>query len=788
MNDDEMGEINTTLRRSEYDPVDSHHGRRYRDDGGDDEEGCDGSTDETAPSEMADMDGFQDERPLNPGVQSSSNKQNKHSRLRWTHRALPVMGLCLGMLLVGIALDEFMLRKFIQREPNSSNASQQSIPSNETPPCESFVYTGNDEGCYSSESLQLLKQQSSIEKAKNGVVASDQAICSQVGMEVLRDHGGNAVDAAIATTLCLGVVNPASSGLGGGAFMLLNAKKGGGRRNDSTPATDFIDARSQDDQSLSDATHDTVVIDCRETAPSKASQDMFVDLPVDASSFGGLAVAVFGELKCLELAHQRYGTVTWSELVRPAVDLADNGFIVSHHLAKDIRDTFKKMNDRSLSFPSLAKFLTNDETNQMYKESEVIRNPALARTLRRIAEDGSSVLYTGPIADQLVQDVQNAGGIITTHELASYKPTLRSPVSGVTQNGYRLVGVPPPSSGGATVIGAARFLSAYKLPFSANKYDLSVHRMVEALRHAFSIRMSLSDPSYNKDGLNTTTRAVGDLVDDTYMEDLRKATKDDTTLPLSQYGGSKWAQMNDIDAADGSEDIIDAHEGDRRLARRFGYLEDSGTSHFSIIDKFGSAVSMTTSINQIFGSYVFSEETGILLGNTMDDFGTPGRSNHYGLKPSEANFIAPGKKPLSSMSPTLVFRQTEQGERLVLAVGGSGGPKIITSTLQIYLNFCVIGSSLFDSMMRPRIHEQLLYHDSFVTTMEVNPIRFDSTVNDTMTLNVPNRSRTALLNRGHKSLLDIDYPGTIQAAAVDLETGLLSAVSDVRKGGSPAGY
>ena len=293
--------------------------------------------------------------------------------------------------------------------------------------------------------------------------------------------------------------------------------------------------------------------------------------------------------------------------------------------------------------------------------------------------------------------------------------------------------------------------------------------------------MSLSDPAFNS---ATVEDAVRDLTVGTYMEELRKMTRDNETLPLSQYGGSKWSQLKDTD---GSGEATDAQEGDRRrrrLTRPFGYLEDHGTTHFSIVDKDGNAVAMTSSVNTYFGSNVFSKSTGIVLNNQMDDFSTPGSANFFGLKPAESNYIAPGKKPLSSMSPTMIFEASSSGKglgRLALVVGASGGPKIISAVLQVFLNHLIFGRPLFESVLHPRIHEQLIYHGAKVTTTEKSQLP-DGTV-----LEVSQRTQYALKNRTH-DLLEIDYAGTAQAIAVDLETRTLTAVCDVRKGGAPDGY
>jgi len=298
----------------------------------------------------------------------------------------------------------------------------------------------------------------------------------------------------------------------------------------------------------------------------------------------------------------------------------------------------------------LRKILTKDDNwDHPLLEGDVLLNPRLGDLLAAIRDEGSKALYTGETAEKLASDIQKVGGIVTYEDLEGFRATLRSPVVGRRVNGISLVGVPPPSSGGAVIIGATRFLSGFESPLSMYSDTLSVHRRVEALKHAFAIRMSLSDPRFNS---QVVADAVLDLVENDYMEELRTMLhQENSTLPLSKYGGSKWAQLHDTD---GAKDASDAHEGDRRgrllNGQRFGYLNDHGTSHFSIVDEDGNAVAVTTSVNTYFGSSFISPSTGVLLSSTMADFGNPGKPDPFGLKPSEANFIQPGKIPLSSMS------------------------------------------------------------------------------------------------------------------------------------------
>jgi len=569
--------------------------------------------------------------------------------------------------------------------------------------------------------------------------------------------------------------------MGGGAFILVHTDPVN-ETSASEGDVDFHDARDGEPL-ISEHGKITEVIDCREVAPSAATTNMYLNAPNSASIFGGLAIGVPGELRGLELAHARHGRLKWRDVVDPVMRLATRGVEINGNLAHEIHLMSIAYNDSSPDY-GLRNLLTRgDSWKKPLREGELLQNQKLGELLLAIMEQGAGVLYSGKKAEDLANDIQEAGGIVTKEDIESYRATLRSPVVARDINGYTIVGVPPPSSGGSAIIGAARFLSGFPTPWASFADTLSAHRFTEACKHVFAIRMSLSDPGYNTD---TVTSAVNDLIKGDYMEKLRQASQDNTTLPLSQYGGSKWAQLNDTD---GGGNASDAQEGDRErnLLRHFGYLNDGGTSHFSIIDKDGNAVSMTSSINTYFGSKVVSRSAGIVLSNTMDDFSNPGRPNYFGLKPSEANYILPGKKPLSSMSPTLVFRNSEgEGDALgkvILAIGASGGPKIITAVLQVVLYKLIQGISLFESVIYPRLHDQLVYHGSAVTTTE-NSVPGNA---PDATIVVSQRTKDALKRRGHM-LADIDYAGTVQAIYVDPETGGLTAVCDVRKGGVPAGY
>mmetsp|Transcript_49656 Transcript_49656/g.74000 ORF Transcript_49656/g.74000 Transcript_49656/m.74000 type:complete len:743 (-) Transcript_49656:1054-3282(-) len=656
----------------------------------------------------------------------------------------------------------------------------------------------SDDRVCKNDVLDGLRKQATVENAQHAAVASDHPICSRLGMAILRDHGGNAVDAAAATTLCLGVANPVSSGLGGGGFILVHTdgKVLRDRLNDANfTMPQFRDAREPSVPVFDDDGKVTEAIDCREVAPAAAYRDMYLN---GSSTVGGLAIGVPGELRGLELMHARHGRLSWSEVVEPVLALVRQGVKVGPTLASDIH-----RHTKGWTFDGPHSILTKHHAGKARLcEGDVLKMlPQFEDTLEAIQLEGADALYKGKRAKLLAKDMQDAGGIITEEDISSYYATLRNPAVSDDIYGFTVVGVPPPSSGGATIIGILRFLSGFKTPLAAFSDTLSIHFMVEAMRHAFAIRMSLADPAFS----NVTAAAVNDLVSGSYIEQLRQQTRENETLPISSYGGQRWGLLND---GDGENDAEDAHEGDRRrrrrllghadveeksrrLARRFGYLEDRGTTHLSIVDVDGNAVSITSSVNSYFGSGVVSPSTGIaFLNNQMDDFATPGKANYYGLEPAPQNFVAPFKKPLSSMSPTMVFRKGDDAGvggtasglgSLVMVLGGSGGPKIINAVVQVFVNHLLLGKSLFDSMANPRVHDQLLYHNSGTSTVE------RSRLDNGYLLNVSNRTRQALERRKHR-LLEIDYTGCVQAVSIDQETGLLSAVSDIRKGGSPAAY
>eukprot|EP00271_Cylindrocystis_brebissonii_P011640 TRINITY_DN29538_c0_g1_i1.p1 TRINITY_DN29538_c0_g1~~TRINITY_DN29538_c0_g1_i1.p1 ORF type:complete len:745 (-),score=113.16 TRINITY_DN29538_c0_g1_i1:523-2757(-) len=564
--------------------------------------------------------------------------------------------------------------------------------------------------------------------ADSGAVAADEARCSAVGLSILK-AGGNAVDSAVAATLCLGVLNPMASGIGGGVFILIRLANGS-----------------------------VEVIDGRETAPAGASQDMFANKDKTSSLVGGLSVAVPGELPALYLAWQRYGSLPWRDLVQPAIRLAAEGFLVSnylHHSLQMHKDMIMKSDGLSRMFAP---------GGEMVRAGDWLTNKRLAFTLSRVAELGPSALYAGPLGHALATDVQREGGILTVDDLAGYQPVIRAPLV-TEQNGLTVIGAPPPSSGGPPLIEMMKILSGF--PRAARDSGAGLHRTVEAMKHVFALRMGLGDPAFNN---NNATLAV--LMSEAFAAAVRANISDTRTFPPEHYyyggpGGGRWAQLN-----------------------------DSGTTHLSIVDCNRNAVSLTSTINTPFGSKLLSASTGILLNNEMADFSIPGQLNKFGVPPSEANFIAPGKRCLSSMSPLIVL----QGGQLRAVLGGSGGPYIITATAQVLLNFFSLGLSPWESILAPRVHHQLLPHS---LNYESNHAVLNGAV-----ISLSRSLVDALTRRGH-DLIPVQYGGAIQMIVQELENpprqrirnstcaaqtlpgvayGRLTAVSDPRKDGAPAGY
>jgi gamma-glutamyltranspeptidase/glutathione hydrolase len=508
------------------------------------------------------------------------------------------------------------------------------------------------------------------------------------------------VDAAVATAFAVCVVNPSSCGIGGGGFMLIYL--GRERR--------------------------AVALDYREVAPAAAARDMFVrDGKVDPalSLRGGLAVAVPGEVAGLTAALQRYGTRSLATVMQRAIAYARDGFPIGDHLAKEIA----RSADALRANPALARTFLHADGSPL-AAGETLRRPELAATLQRIARGGARAFYHGEIAARIVRSVRAAGGVLTESDLSTYRPAWRTPLQ-MTYAGDTVYAMPPPSSAGILleVLGMLRNDDLHALGDNSPTY---LHLLAETMKHAFADRAQFyGDPD------STAVPLQRLLAPDNTLA-LRQRIDATRTLDQGAYGTSALPMTRAVN--------------------------DHGTSHLSVMDGHGNAVACTTTINTGFGSLVVAEGTGIILNNEMDDFATqPGVPNVYGLVGTEANAIAPGKRPLSSMAPVIVTRDGAP----VLAVGGSGGPLILSGTLQVLLNVLAFHYDATAAVAAPRIHDQWV-----PAVLAVEP-------------GVPASTRDLLARYGH-TVKEVPAMGAIQAVRMD--AGVFEGASDPRKGGEAAGW
>jgi len=470
-----------------------------------------------------------------------------------------------------------------------------------------------------------------------------------------------------------------------------------------------------------------VVLDFRETAPAAASREMYTrkGAPKHASRIGGLAVGVPGEvLGCAE-AVKRFGKLSLARVLAPAIRLARGGFPVGRHLARGVREEKKEI----ARHPDLARLFL--PKGQPIEARQKLRRPSLARSLEAIARKGPRVFYEGWIAKDLVQAVKASGGLLTLEDLKGYRIKERKPLT-TTYRGYTVHTMPPPSSGGVALIETLNILALHKPDKLGHNSSRHLHLLTEALKHAFADRARyLGDPDFVK-------VPVGRLTSARYARELDKRIGEHVA-PITSYGTPPPA----------------APSGDRK-----------GTSHISVVDRDGMAVAMTTTVNTVFGSMVVGKASGIILNNQMDDFAAqPGKPNAFGLIQGEQNAVAPGKRPLSSMTPTIVTRDG----RPVLVVGASGGPTIITGTLQALSNVLDFHREAAAAVSLPRVHHQWM-PDKLVVERDL-----------------PRDVRDALKRRGHRVKVT-RHPFTAVQVVVVGEDGRRFGASDPRKLGQPAGY
>ncbi|HAB4463272.1 TPA_asm: gamma-glutamyltransferase [Salmonella enterica subsp. diarizonae] len=475
-------------------------------------------------------------------------------------------------------------------------------------------------------------------RATQGMVASVDVMATQVGVDILK-QGGNAVDAAVAVGYALAVTHPQAGNLGGGGFMLLRTKDGA-----------------------------TTAIDFREMAPAGATRDMFLDEQGNPDSkkslTSPLASGTPGTVAGLSLALEKYGSLPLNSVVRPAIKLAQEGFIVNDALADDL----KTYGSEVLPHHENSKAIFWKDGEPLKKGDKLVQQD-LANSLTMIAENGPDAFYKGDIARQIAQQMQQNGGLITTDDLAAYQAVERTPVSG-EYRGYQIFSMPPPSSGGIHIVQILNILEN----FDMNKYGFgsadAIQIMAEAEKYAYADRSEyLGDPDF----VNVPWQA---LTSKTYAKSI--------------------AGQIDINKAKPSSEI--------RPGKLAPYESDQ-TTHFSVVDKDGNAVAVTYTLNTTFGTGIVAGNTGILLNNQMDDFSAkPGVPNVYGLVGGEANAIGPKKRPLSSMSPTIVVKDGKTW----LVTGSPGGSRIITTVLQMVVNTIDFGMNVAEATNAPRFHHQWL--------------------------------------------------------------------------------
>ncbi|MGD9426259.1 gamma-glutamyltransferase [Pantoea sp. NSTU24] len=476
-------------------------------------------------------------------------------------------------------------------------------------------------------------------KAQHGMVASVDAMATQVGVEILR-QGGNAVDAAVAVGFALAVTHPQAGNLGGGGFMLLRTASGR-----------------------------ATAIDFREMAPGHASRDMFLDKQGNADSklslTSHLASGTPGTVAGLALAAQKYGTLPLSTLLAPAIKLAREGIPVNDALADDLKTYGKEV---LITHPnSKAIFYKPDGTPWQKGDRLVQKN--LAHSLQLIARQGPDAFYKGEIADEIAGEMAQHGGLISKADLAAYRAVERTPVSG-TYRGYEVFSMPPPSSGGIHIVQILNILENFDLAKMGFGSADAMQVMAEAEKYAYADRSEyLGDPDFVKVPWQALT---------------------------SKAYAKTLAQQIDVAKARPSSEIKPG---------KLEPYESNQTTHFSVVDKQGNAVAVTYTLNTYFGSGIVAGNSGILMNNEMDDFSAkPGTPNVYGLVGGEANAVQPAKRPLSSMSPTIVAK----GGKTWLVTGSPGGSRIITTVLQMVVNSIDFGMNVAEATNAPRFHHQWL--------------------------------------------------------------------------------
>jgi gamma-glutamyltranspeptidase/glutathione hydrolase len=552
--------------------------------------------------------------------------------------------------------------------------------------------------------------------ARKAMVVSVSRYASEAGVEIMKD-GGNAIDAAVATGFALAVVHPQAGNIGGGGFMLVRMADG---------TTHFLDYR--------------------EKAPAAATHDMFLDehgnVSEHRSLIGYKAIAVPGSVKGMVYAQQKWGKLPLKVVMGPAIRLARDGFELSHSDAYDIND-----DDFLPQFAASKQvFLSNPQRKgERYEYGDIFRQPELARTLERIGKDPDD-FYHGAMARELAAAVQKGGGLMTVEDLANYDVKERAPLRG-TYRGYEVISAPPPSSGGIVLLETLNILEPVPLSSMGNRSADSIHWTVEAFRRAYKDRAEfLGDPDFSK-------IPVAQLLDKKYADAWRESIDGNHASASAQLNRPSKI-FNELDRVSKSAAGVGGHDSDN-------------TTHYSVIDGEGNAVAVTTTLNDLFGSRVTAEGLGFLLNDEMDDFSSkPGTPNAYGLVQGEANAVGGNKRPLSSMTPTIVVKDNKP----YLILGSPGGGRIISTVANILMGVIDYGMHIQEAVNAPRFHHQWLPDE----------IRMERTGFSADTIRL-------LEQRGHKIVFSEAWSDG-ECIMVDPKTGERLGASDARNEGRAVGY
>ncbi|CAF3485941.1 unnamed protein product [Rotaria sp. Silwood1] len=540
-------------------------------------------------------------------------------------------------------------------------------------------------------------------KYSQAAIAVENIDCSRIGRQIL-ERNGTAVDAIIAAAICNGVMNAHSMGIGGGCVMVIYSKQ----RN---KAYSIIG---------------------REQAPLAANSTMFIGRE-HMSTIGGLSIGTPGELRAYSKAYSEFGGgVSWKELFQPTIQLCREGIVITKIQATAINEVKADI----LKDPGMREiYVKNNQTNELYGEGDTIQQLKLARTLEIISEKGDDAFYTGELADVIVKEIQDQGGIITKEDLSNYQVDFREAIQ-VNLNESLTTFVAHPPTSGIILSFILNILRGYgfspKDLESTTTTTLFYHRLIEAFKFAYAKRSELADPLK----VNITD-LIQNLTSIEYADHIRQRIDDSKTYGFQHYGGTWLDKMK------------------------------TGTSHLSVIGSNGDAVAMTSTINLYFGSMVLGTRTGIIYNNEMDDFSTPNTTNFFGVPASPANFIAPGKRPSSSMAPLIMFDQNNQ--RVLQVLGGSGGTKITTAVAQVAMLNLWFRKDIKQAIDTPRLHSQLLPEEVLAER------GFNQTILE------------ELRKLGHNIQCGMYGGSIVQGIEWRKQENQLWACSDVRKSGAPNG-